>query len=1013
MDDEPIVVDPAEARYAVRRAFTALDASLRLGNRRLGEMTLDHVVDELVLATSPCDLSLHVGPNVVTLDGTVVHAAAHVDGNVAGRLFGAGVRQIHLPIGAAPDGLRALVQLVMATDGHALGRALLQAPVGRFERVDTWSEHHRRRAKSFMGPYRAVLTELFPGVAGPPPPEHRHRDTLMMTEAVRRAEDAFSAANADADVAGPRLVAEARVGWTGGKTGRHLVDMLVRLILRDGQPLSVSQGADALLGALLLLGADNDWRGIADGLRGLADLGDAALGGDSKAVAGQTFIEASLGARAVRAVARVAEVAPPDFMMWARHQFHHAGRLTADSLVGAFDGVTSPAGLGFLRDLISWRDDLTTAWWLERVQDGAPHVVTEALVALQRVELSARQRETLASTLSHPNADTRLRGLRLLGRSITPEIRAAFLGLLTDESYQVRQAVLARLVHLGDAHSASAIVAVVRSEQFNEFDEEEQRHLFEALARLGGDRYIRAFRDILKLDEGGTRLGRLFRREQIPDDPVRRAALYGLAALGTPDAIQSLELVAKRGQRLLADLASQLCGAATSGQLRHDALLSVAPSRIDAPLETPALDDAAQGLMGDGRLFEPTDYGLAPSESLEMLLQGYLSDGAAGPVSVAPPAPPPSPPVAPSLLTPATATDAPTADDLLVAAADGAADPAATAVPGAGLLAPEATPRGDSESAFGAWGDDFPDAPSLPETDGPDLELESSVDGDGVMPDFARTTLSLEPVRPGAGFDFGALAALGAEAGSAGDVFPAEGEGEAQPASLGSLSPPEDTEAPSGLAPPLGFGAPGAEVAPELALLLADLGEAPSDDLDFAASQGPLGGMDLSVGPDALGPSESGAELPPLVTSAPGGGGWLTDAPTTPVPDGGGPAWLHPPVAAPEATPSTGPQPPVGGTPPPVGQPPRRGPEVQGARVTGELPDPSWGRTTGSLPELPPTPRPGTGPLLGGERGQTPVAEGLMGLKGDDTPIDEDDAEKGPTNAGLGSLLSNLFGDDA
>ncbi|MCA9543889.1 MAG: HEAT repeat domain-containing protein [Myxococcales bacterium] len=1010
MEDEAVVLDPVEARFAVRKAFTAMDGVLRQGGSP-GALTLDHIVEELGLALTAGPMLLNFGPNVVSMGTEIVHLADHFDGNAAGRLFEAGVRHLQLPQTADADQITALVRLIFAREGHDLGHALRTAPVGQADVVDPWVEHHRRRSKAFMGPYRAVLTALFPGVAGPPPSEARHRETVMMTEAVRRAEAAFAEAATECDTLSERLLAEGRAAWSEVRTGRHLLDLLVRVAMRQGQPLNPEQTADAIVGSLGLVGRGGDWKAVSDGLRGLRDLADAAADLDDKAAAARVFKLAGTGARAARMVARLAHLASPDFMAWARWFFHRYGQMEADELVDAFGGVTEPAGLAFLRDLVNWRDDLNPRWWLERIEDERPHVVTEALVALQRVELSARQREVVAKALTHPEPDTRLRALKLLGNTINTEIRTHFLTLLNDEDFKVRQAALARLVHLQDKHSASAIVTVVRSERFGEYDEDEQRRLFEALARLGGDRFIRAFRDILKLDEGGSRLGRLFRRETIPDDPIRRAAVYGLAALGTPDAIASLEQVARRGSRLLADLAGQLVEAATSGQLRADTLLSVAPSRIDAPNPPPSEDDNASTRMGEDRLFTPEDYGLSASASLEMLLQGYLSDAAAGPTEL-----PKAAPAAPE-----TAAKDPEAEP------DPFGDPvfAEPAPPLTGMAAarkrarPVTAPVAKPAAAGSVGSDPFdPQGPggsvgSLPPVVAEPIEglmLEPDLvsspaaaiepaarTGDDGLPDFARTTLSLEPVRPGAALDFGALAAPGpAGPGDMADVFPVEDDG-FEGFDRPSLAAPAETEAPSGFAPPVPAPTPAAEVAPELAALLADLGDTPPAEAGLALldSAGPLGAADLSAGPEPASYALESDALPRLETNAPPGlvaasVGAGTGAPPFPEFD----------LPRTPSGPLTPPQTPLQTPPPPgpsVGTVPRRG-------------------NTGVLLPPPPAvaggPRPSTGSLQGGERGAALPEVGLSGLKGNDSLAPEDDEPKGPTNEGLGSLIDNLFGDD-
>ena len=653
----------AEARSAARRGWSLLDEVQRIGSRSGAEPVALRAAREFVEAARAQGgpIRYAIGPGHVSAPGGVVHFAVDPSASIYPVWFGIGIRALVVHPEATVEGLTQVIDAV-ATSGRSTGPTATMpgpgrdgAPLGAapgvfVERADRFIEEQRRRHRAFLVPYEQIVADLVePGFSeslrsgrtadsGEPTlvsvGSLPLRETELMGAAIDRAVATLEGAGQDADEAALRLQSESAEESMARAQVAHLVTVLVRLGQQPDRPVSEAHLSAAVAGALEILLAQDDTDGFQGGLRGVYSVAQAWTGREGiTATVGRALETAVVGPLSAASVARHFERVDPSQVQWFNQWFAQRGAMVpAAQWFSAFDGLPAGPGRRFLQGLLTARPEVDRGWWLAQARDGGHTAQAEALEILASQALSEGERLLFVGSMIHPDADTRMRAAALLALDGSEMVREGLGRMLLDPVRAVRQSALAALVKRGAPQDARFVAAVMRTPRYADLSTDEQERMAESLARLGGDHYLRVFRELLRIEEA-SRLGRLFRRETIADDPIRRAAVHGLGALGTAEALALLEQVKKRGAAPLDGFAAQVIEACMAGAFtRRDLTRAGTRPEVFAVFMPVALDiQEPVDLDAGWRLIEPEAFGLTPTLSLEALLMGYLDDAESRP----------------------------------------------------------------------------------------------------------------------------------------------------------------------------------------------------------------------------------------------------------------------------------------------------------------------------------------------------------------------------------------------
>ena len=575
------------------------------------------------------DIELVIGTNRITYGDDAVYKSDARESNLAFELFRQGLRRVTFKAGVTDDEVLSFVhnfgqcrEIEKVDEDFVSTLWRENLPGVHYVAIDGFTEKIFMADEAFMATFRGVVDDLCPGLVDmaeddEPDARPRPRVTLDTSESLRPAYDQQRQAEKGLAAVAAGLREQLRAAFEGLPPLEHLFRLQSSFVVKSPCALPAEE-----LGQGLLLTLEAMWRvggatAFADGARTLLALTDRAAEFPEAVAAHMRVVRhVTAGRPALVMVAKHFDAERHDVTAWLRWYFITAGAVSAPDLLGLINTVPPGAAQDFLKDLLRRQGTSSLAPWAERLNDDNPAVVREVLEVILGSELGDQAQSLLLGLLKHKAAEVRARAIDGLRGAYNQPLRQALLPLLRDPSDAVRRAVLSRFSAAGDVTVATYVAATVKSPMFIEFDEDEQRQFFEALSSLGGERHLDVYRERLNLAEAKeSGLNRLLRRggNVLYDTTERRAALSGLAMLGTPPAIALIrECHAKADLELAAQCEVALRLAARGGGQRPTA----APIAAHVPSgeNSAAIVAAGQDKLGQRVIFEVGAFKVEPPQ---------------------------------------------------------------------------------------------------------------------------------------------------------------------------------------------------------------------------------------------------------------------------------------------------------------------------------------------------------------------------------------------------------------
>ncbi len=576
------------------------------------------------------DVELAISTNRITVGDDVAYKSDAREGNIAFDLFRQGLRRLSFKPGVTDEEADVFVRRFLdcraaeAQDEDFVATLWREElPSVKYVAIDGFTEKIFMSDERFVRSFRAVIDDVMPGlvemseedVGDREPRKGAIRDDASV---LARVDDAMRDFAGTLEVAAVEVQGRFHVFGSVAASGEHLLQLLGRIAVKHPSPLPGEELVEAIVAVLALMLRDKAWSAFADASRTLLTLADAADDfPEAVRPALKAVRRAAVGREVVQALASHLDPEKTDFTAWARWHLVKAGEITAPDLLKLINVVEWPPGVDFLKDLLRRQGTSSLDPWAERLKDDDPQVVLEVLDVILSSELGAQARPLLIETLRNPAPEVRARAVDGLSGAYDLQLREALLPLLRDPAATVRRSVLERFAGANDRSVAPYVANTVKSPDFELFDEDEQRAYFEALARLGGERFLDVFRARLRLEGGANKLAKLLKRatDAVHDDPVRRAAISGLATMNVPAALALVREVRDRADHDLAahcEVALRL--AQRGGSEPRQAGAATAGDKPKGATKPAAIDDIEAGRerMGDRRLFEPAMLKVTP-----------------------------------------------------------------------------------------------------------------------------------------------------------------------------------------------------------------------------------------------------------------------------------------------------------------------------------------------------------------------------------------------------------------
>ncbi|MCB9528359.1 MAG: HEAT repeat domain-containing protein [Myxococcales bacterium] len=570
------------------------------------------------------EIELTISTNRISLGEAEVFKSEARTQNLAFDIFRQGLRRLTFKPGLTADEVHAFV-VAFAENRSAdqidedfvstLWRESL--PNIAYLAIDGFTERIFMSEERFVSAFRAVIDDLMPGLVGLPEedPGDEHPRERVAVDSGARVDGADleqrKLRHAMAEAAPAVIAALARDAELGPPTER-VVELLARLMVKDPSPLADDDLATVIVRVLAAWLEHRAWPAFADAVRSLRALVEAADRFPPPVAARLAAMKHAIAGRAlVEQVAHHQDPENTDFTAWARWHFATARALAAPDLLELIDACHNPAGVAFLKDLLRRQGTESLDPWAERLRDPNPGVVLEVIEVIVGSDLSEQARPLLMETMKHPSPEVRAAAAEGLAGAYDLAVRESLLPFLKDPAPVVRRAVVTRFLAAGDRSVSPYLASTIRADIFPGFDEDEQRLYFEALARLGGARFVDVFEHALGLDDegGGDLLSRFFKRgsQALIDTPTRRGAVSGLGILGSREALALIRKVHARADLSLAAHCDVVLRLAARGEAAGEAPADIAPSRA-APLEAV---EVGRDKMGSRLLFEPAALAVA------------------------------------------------------------------------------------------------------------------------------------------------------------------------------------------------------------------------------------------------------------------------------------------------------------------------------------------------------------------------------------------------------------------
>ncbi|MBU1432506.1 HEAT repeat domain-containing protein [Myxococcota bacterium] len=546
-------------REALRKVRDTAPLYEQNDERALSESIEEISKDLIGLTAEFGELELNITINTITLGEEAAYHSEARQNNVAFDFFRQGLRRLQFQPGLTHREVDIFVRRfaecrsVDLIDEDFIS-TLWREPLDHISylAIDAFTEKIFMAEEIFIGRFQGAIRDVMPGLLSMPEadthdPQPRARKSGFSPVVFKRALRVDEAHPLRAAVEESlRLVEQ---GLEPKASFDLLAQHLARFALKDPSPLSDEALGEALIRLLEGYLKLTLWQGFADTLHSLWTL----LNDQALAAAHHDRFSALRRAVAGAAMAaKIAQLLDPkerNFTRWVRFFLVRAEALTAPELLEAINLCENQAGVALLQDILRHQKSQSLEAWAERLKDPNPTVALEVLEVILSSDLQLQARSLLLEVLAHPGAEVRARALEGLGEGYDRDVREALLPLIRDPAPEVRRVVLQRLVQAKDRSVSPYLASTIRSADFSLFDEEEQRSYCAALGELGGDKFLPLYQELLRMEEGHTLVRKLMQRGsgRLENDPLRRAAVDGLAVVGSKEALGLIREVRRRG----------------------------------------------------------------------------------------------------------------------------------------------------------------------------------------------------------------------------------------------------------------------------------------------------------------------------------------------------------------------------------------------------------------------------------------------------------------------------------
>ncbi len=570
------------------------------------------------------EVELHISTNRIVVGEEEVYKSEARTHNLAFEFFRQGLRRLNFKPGLTHEEVDAFISrfaecsIVDQIDEDFI-TTLWREPFENISyiAIDGFTEKIFMSEERFIEEFKGVVEGILPGLFemsedDEPDASPRIRTGLDDAKAVDRADLMQLKTRREAPDFSPRVIDFLAGGADVRAPTDHLVRLVASVAVKDPLPIAGEHLHGVVVELLAAYLERAIWQGFADAVRSFRALIDAADSFPPAVAERLGALRASIAGRELAGhLAQHLDPNHTDFTAWARWHFATGQALAAPDILELINDCTTTAGNDFLKDLLRRQGTESLDPWAERLKDPEPIVVCEVIDVIMSSDLGPAARPLLMETLSHPEPQVRAKVADALAGNYDLTVREALLPFLKDPSSEVRVAVLTRFVAARDKSVAPYLASTIRSDLFFSFDEDEQRSAFEALAHLGGARFIDVFRDRLRLGGEKTGLSKLFSRgtDALIDNETRRAAISGLGLVGTSEAVALVREVHSRADLSLAAHCDVVLRLAVRDQKKSR------PPQDLAPPKAAPLDDVGkgQGLMGTAVFFRAEDFAKPPS----------------------------------------------------------------------------------------------------------------------------------------------------------------------------------------------------------------------------------------------------------------------------------------------------------------------------------------------------------------------------------------------------------------
>jgi len=568
------------------------------------------------------EIELQISTNRIVVGEEEVYKSEARTHNLAFEFFRQGLRRLNFKPGLTQDEVDAFISrfaecsIVDQIDEDFI-TTLWREPFENISyiAIDGFTEKIFMSEEKFIEEFKGVIEGILPGLFemtedDVPDASPRVRTTLDDAQAVDRADLMQLKTRREASDFSPQVIEFLAAGADVRTPTDHLVRLVASTAVKDPLPISIEHLQSVIVELLTAYLEKAIWQGFSDAVRSFRGLIDAADRFPPRVKERLAALRTSVAGRELAGhLAHHLDPNHTDFTAWARWHFATGQSLTAPDILELINECTTTAGADFLKDLLRRQGTESLDPWAERLKDPEPIVVCEVIDVIMSSDLGAAARPLLMETLSHPEAQVRAKVANALAGNYDLSVREALLPFLKDPSSEVRVAVVTRFVAARDKSVAPYLASTIRSDLFFTFDEDEQRSAFEALAHLGGPRFLDVFRDRLRLGGEKTGISKLFNRgsDALIDNEIRRAVISGLGVVGTSEAVALIREVHARADLSLAAHCDVVLRLAVRDQKK-----SMPPQDIAPPKAAP-LEDVSKGerLMGSGLFFAPGDFAKA------------------------------------------------------------------------------------------------------------------------------------------------------------------------------------------------------------------------------------------------------------------------------------------------------------------------------------------------------------------------------------------------------------------